>query len=307
MPYDEKITKILLENARCKREYFLNIVSVILTLGINILLIYASYHLANTPEIAETISNFLGINYEFIAFLSTFNSYAIIVLLICIFVFICFYNASYQIRSGLKNFSIDIMPEKKCNDLFENYCKLLNIKKPILFFNDNVYDSSIFGVKIRGKKAIGVPSRVYFNIVRLNDYHSFNYQVTSTLGSIYLGHYDLLFQLFTFWARIIPFYNRLYSRTLSYSTDRVAQILIGTYPLITSILRETSGMDFITDESAKEIVSSDFAMTKFEKSVSIIYGLKNEYPLPYFRITRILDNEEKDKEFINNLNNETLS
>lgn len=306
MQYDEKIAKLLLENARCKREYFLNVVSIILTLIINALLIYASYSLGNNPKIAETISQYLGINYGFISFLSIFNSYAIIILLLIIFAIICFYNASYQIKSSLKNFSIDIMPDKKCYELFDNYCRILDIKKPILFLNDNIYDSSIFGVKIRGEKAIGVPARVYYNIVRLHDYHFFNYRIASILGSIYLGHYGLLFQLLTFWARIIPYYNRLYSRTLSYSTDRVAQILIGTYPLITSILRETSGIEFIDDEATKEIISSDFEMTKFEESISVLYGIKNEYPLPYFRITKILDNEEKDKEFINNLNNEPL-
>ena len=64
MPYDEKTTKILLKSARYKGEYILNIISIILTLIINVLLIYASIKLRINPEIAETISNYTDISYE---------------------------------------------------------------------------------------------------------------------------------------------------------------------------------------------------------------------------------------------------
>ena len=135
----------------------------------------------------------------------------------------------------LLNFSLDDMQNKEYFELFKKYCELLDIKTPILFLNNSVYDSSIFNVKIRGEKAIGISTKAYQEAALYKDYHLFNYQVCSTLGDIYLGHYNVVFQLLTFWPKVIPFYKRLYSRTLCYSTDRVAQILIGTTPLITSM------------------------------------------------------------------------
>ena len=300
MQYDDKTIKILLKSARYKGEYFLNILSILLTLVINYLLIYASYNLRTNPLIADAISDYTGISHDFIEYLSIFNSFAIIILFLSIIVAICFYNTSYRLKAGFKNFSIDVMPNKESYYLYKKYCNLLGIKMPTLFLNSNVYDSSIFGVKIRGTKAIGISTKAYQDIIRRNDYHAFNYQVTTTLGSIYLGHYDLWFQLLTFWARIIPLYNKMYSRALSYSTDRVAQIFMGTSPLIISIARETSGMDFFSDEMIDELLNpEDFKMTRFEKTVAFLYDWISEYPLAYFRLEKILDNDEKDKEFIN--------
>lgn len=301
MQYDDKTIKILLKNARYKGEYFLNIVSIFLTLLISYLLIYACYNLRANPLIADAVSDYIGISHEFIEYLSVFNSFAIIILFLSIIVAICFYNTSYRIKAGFRNFSIDVMPDKQSFYLYERYCNLLGINMPTLFLNSNVYDSSIFGVKIRGTKAIGISTKAYLDIIRRNDYHAFNYQVTSTLGSIYLGHYDLWFQLLTFWARLIPFYKKMYSRALSYSTDRVAQILMGTNPLIIAIARETSGMDIFTDEMAEELLNpKDFNMTRFEKSVAFLYDWISEYPLAYFRLSKILENDDKDKELINN-------
>ena len=92
----------------------------------------------------------------------------------------------------------------------------------------------------------------------------------------------------------------MFSRALSYSTDRIAQILMGTSPLIISIARETSGMDFFSDEMIDELLNpEDFKMTRFEKTVAFLYDWISEYPLAYFRLEKILDNDEKDKEFIN--------
>ena len=124
MQYDEKTIKTLLKNSRYKGEYCLNILSVVLTLAVNILLIYASYNLGTNPAIAETIANYTAISYELIEYLSIFNSYAIVILLLIICLLICFYNTSYRIKAGLKNLSIDAMPDKESYFLYEKYCKL---------------------------------------------------------------------------------------------------------------------------------------------------------------------------------------
>ena len=308
MPYDDKTIKLLLKNARYKGEIILNIVSVVLTLGIDALLIYACYNLQTNPKLAETVVDFTNINIDFIEFLGEFNSFAIIALLVIVGGLIVFYNLSYTVKAGFKNFAVDDLPDEKCVELFNRYCKLLEIKKPILYLNNITYESSVFGVKIRGNKSMGISSKAYHEIMTRQDYHTFDYQVAETLGSIYLHHYDLLFQLATFWARIIPIYSKAYSRALSYSTDRIAQILIGTDSLVTSIAREASGFTFIDDDLSKELLNPEvLEITPFQKTAGFLSGIRDVYPLPYFRLTKIYDNDLKDKEFIKSLNEQENS
>ena len=305
MPYDEITTKELLKHARYKGEVIFNIISIILSFFVDLAIIYVSYELRTNPNISKTIADFTGIDIAFIKFLSIFNSYAIIVIMLGCCILMMFYNYSYATKAKFINLSIDELPNCKCLDLYNKYCDMLDItEKPVLFFNNKIFDSTILGVKIRGKKAIGINAKAFQDVSFFNDYHSFNYQVCSTLGSIYLGHYDLLFQLFTFWARLIPFYNKAYSQALCYSTDRVAQILSGTTPLVTSICRETSGLAVLNDELIESIITLDeLEMTKLEKRIATLYGAIEEYPLPYSRITKILNNDIKDKEFVNNTKN----
>lgn len=268
--------------------------AVLFTLGLNGFIAYLAYEALNDPDVVDYMIEFTEFDREFVNFLVKTGGYAIVVLYITLLIMIIYKNSSYSTKSDIENIKVKDYSSPKLNGLVDDYCKRLGLKKaPEVYVNVKYTDSSIFGVKIRGSGAVGVSNAIFNSAIRYENSAQYRFVIASMLAEIKLDHYNLFYQVFTFGFRLIPFFGKLYSRTLSYSVDRLAQKIVGDEIALKGAFEQIyNNFYFSYDDILTFIENKKKSMTYYDKISVFITNITSEYPLPVYRLSAFL---EKDK------------
>ncbi len=278
---------IIMKKARHKAEFPLFILAVLLNFFV--LFLFGRFFALRTG-LVDFIASWLEIDGEYMDFLAD-SEQLFVPLFLIILILIIIYNAK-KLYHGCYVSGIRVS-EKQFPEIYAieqsvgAKMKLKPIPKVFISASSSTYSvlnipfSSDSFVTVAPGAAIYNPDIAEFNIIR-------------DFAHVYYGHRSMWFYLLTFFAHAIPIFGPLLHRTLEYSADRAAKLILGDEAALECLIK--SSVHYL---AVRKMDTADYLekMTApCGKEASVYYFLLNlvsNMPITRYRLKTMADANEK--------------
>ena len=293
--YTENELKKMLRKLRHPAEIPLTVLSVIITLIIFAGLSYGAIFVRANGAAISFLTKHTGIKEKMLSTILSIGGDGVIILLVVLIIRIIYANLTFLGKVVSQEMRASDSVYSDICQYYRNRAEELGIKNlPQLFFTTSDYKTELLGVEIRGKNAITVDKAAVVKAEKSDDWLDVEYTICRRVARIFLGHYDLWFQLATFAGRLIPAYRELFSRAMTYSTDRVVQKIMGDEDALKAIFTSSYDIDrYREDIEISEIIENKVKdYSKAERLSKFGANLMSDKPIMPYRLQALID---KDK------------
>ena len=293
--YTDKELRKMARKLRHPAEFPLTVLSVIITLitlaGISYGAIFAR---ANESAI-KFLTEYTGFDEKTIALILSLGGDVAVVLMIVLIIKIIYANLTFLGKVVSQEMRASDSVYSDVCQYYKNRAEELGIKNlPPIFLTTSNYKTEVLGVEIRGKNAITVDKAAVIKAEKSDEWLDVEYTICKRVANIFLGHYDLWFQLATFAGRLIPTYKQLFSRAMTYSVDRLVQEMMGEEDAFKAIFTSCYDIEMYKDDmEIREIVENKVRdYSRAERLSKFGANLMSDKPIAPYRLQALLDQDK---------------
>ena len=281
----------MMKGARHPAEIPLTILSVLFTLITFAAISYASVFARSSESAMEFLKEMVELDEETIQFILRFGGDIVAILVVVLILRIVYENLTFLGKVVSRDMRAEDSRVEELSRHFQSRARELGIRNlPELFITGSDYETKVLGVDIRGKNAVTISKAMIAEAEKNGDWNDVEYAVSRRIAHIFLGHYDLWFQLSTLVGKMIPVYRELFSRAMTYSTDRVVSVMMGKEDALYAMFTSCYDVDMYKDMEIPEIVESKVKdHTRAERLSKAGANLMSDEPIMPYRLLAIID------------------
>ncbi len=289
--------------ARHPAERILSILSILLTVGILVFLIWIIAFSGRTEAeqtlFASQLAEYLDIDEPSAIVLVKSGAWGVLIIYVIIYVRYWLALFNEQNRADSEDLTCSDLISDEPKKIMEQYANILGMKKlPVLFFSDHGERVTIGNVVTYGKKYMVLST--FLNLERKVDERlpNLRFRLATKMGNIYMGYNNILFQVLTLPGRMIPIFKNFYIKSLVYSSDRMALEILAKDTTCAVSSEEVARFLFLRgfDEMVHPIMNVEQAMKNREERFNkqgrfdkALLRLTSEEPPMMDRISAVRD------------------
>lgn len=272
-------------------EHAMTIVSILFTLFIFAGLAFGPMYVLINKAAMHFFTKHTGLSTKVLSIIFGFGGGVGIILVLVVIVRITYENLTFLGQLKAKEMrASDTVYEDICSYYRERGMELGMEELPPIFLTKSSYQSKFLGVDVRGKNAITLNLADVVNAEKTDDWLNVKYTICRRLARIFLGHYGLGFQVATFMGRLLPFYRQTFSRTMTYSVDRLVQKMMGDEDVLHAILDSCCDISKYKETDISKIAESIIKDYSKAESVSKFgANMMADVPILPYRLEALMD------------------
>ena len=213
--------------SRHPAERILSLLSILLTVGILVFLIFIIAFSGRTETektiFASRLADILDIDGSSAGALVKSGAWGVLVIYLIIYARYWLALFNEKTRADSEDLTCSDIISNEPKKIMEHYANMLGMKDPpVLYFSDHGENVTIRNVVTYGETYLVLSTSVNLEVKEDPRLPTLRYKLATKMGNIFMGYNSILFQVLTLPGRIIPIFKNLYIKSLIYSSDRMA-------------------------------------------------------------------------------------
>ena len=213
--------------SRHPAERILSLLSILLTVGILVFLIFIIAFSGRTETektiFASQLADILDIDGSSAGALVKSGAWGVLVIYLIIYARYWLALFNEKTRADSEDLTCSDIISNEPKKIMEHYANMLGMKDPpVLYFSDHGENVTIRNVVTYGETYLVLSTSVNLEVKEDPRLPTLRYKLATKMGNIFMGYNSILFQVLTLPGRIIPIFKNLYIKSLIYSSDRMA-------------------------------------------------------------------------------------
>lgn len=213
--------------SRHPAERILSLLSILLTVGILVFLIFIIAFSGRTETektiFASKLADILDIDGSSAGALVKSGAWGVLVIYLIIYARYWLALFNEKTRADSEDLTCSDIISNEPKKIMEHYANMLGMKDPpVLYFSDHGENVTIRNVVTYGETYLVLSTSLNLEVKEDPRLPTLRYKLATKMGNIFMGYNSILFQVLTLPGRIIPIFKNLYIKSLIYSSDRMA-------------------------------------------------------------------------------------
>ena len=217
----------MVRRSRHPAERILSLLSILLTVGILVFLIFIIAFSGRTETektiFASKLADILDIDGSSAGALVKSGAWGVLVIYLIIYARYWLALFNEKTRADSEDLTCSDIISNEPKKIMEHYANMLGMKDPpVLYFSDHGENVTIRNVVTYGETYLVLSTSLNLEVKEDPRLPTLRYKLATKMGNIFMGYNSILFQVLTLPGRIIPIFKNLYIKSLIYSSDRMA-------------------------------------------------------------------------------------
>ena len=227
IPVTRSEAEKMARRSRHPAERILSLLSILLTVGILVFLIFIIAFSGRTETektiFASKLADILDIDGSSAGALVKSGAWGVLVIYLIIYARYWLALFNEKTRADSEDLTCSDIISNEPKKIMEHYANMLGMKDPpVLYFSDHGENVTIRNVVTYGETYLVLSTSVNLEVKEDPRLPTLRYKLATKMGNIFMGYNSILFQVLTLPGRIIPIFKNLYIKSLIYSSDRMA-------------------------------------------------------------------------------------